>query len=207
MRRIVLWIAAILITFSIGVGVDNLWWHFMAAPPAPATVKPAAFDLVVPLKEAVYVPAPAPPPASPPKPNIILDYDDEDYLSAAFFILGPKPKEFADIESISIYLSPGTYDYPAEFHVNIHQDNDDYPYDNAAATFGLVTDRRIFFVTSKLGSKDFEYRFDGEFLRKDFDAVSGKKKAVLRGTLTKTRNGRTVAQHEFAFWMEHEEGC
>ncbi len=203
MRRIVLWIAAILITFTIGVGADRLWRHFRAAPPAPATVEPAAFDVVVPLKEVVYVPAPAPP---PPKPNIILDYDDE-YLSAVFYILGSKPKEFADIESVSIYLNPMSDDYPAEIHVNIQQGNDDYPYDNAAATFGLVTNRRVFFVTSKLESKDFEYRFDGEFLRKDFDAVSGKKKAVLRGTLTKTKNGRTVAQHEFTFWMENDEGC
>lgn len=208
MRRIVLWIAAILITFTIGVGADRLWWRFMAAPPVPTAVEPAAFDVVVPLREAVYVPAPAPlPPPPPPIPNIILDSDDESYLSASFYIMGPKPKEFADIDSISIYLSGGVEDYPGEFHVNTVQGDDDDTYDNAAATFALVTDRKIFFATSKLENGDFEYRFEGEFLRKDFDAVSGKKKAVLRGTLTKTKNGRTVAQHEFTFWMEHAEGC
>jgi len=205
MRRIILWVAAILITFSFGVGADKLWWHFMAAPPAPATVERAQFDFPVP-QEVVFAPAPAPLPPPPPKLNVILDCDDEFYLSAAFYIMGSKPKEFADIDSVSIYLSPGVADYPAEFHVNVRQGDDDDRYESATATFGLVTDRRIFFVTSKLSNNDFEYRFDGEFLRKDFDTVSGEKKAVLRGTLTKMKNGRTVAQHEFTFWMQ-EEGC
>jgi hypothetical protein len=140
MRRIILWIAAILITFAIGVGADRLWWHFLASP---STDEPAALDVVVPQREVVFVPAPAPPPPAPPKPNIILDYDGE-YLSAAFYIMGSKPKEFADIESLSIYLSPGTDDYPAEIRVNTHQVNDDSSYDNAESTFVLVTNRRVF---------------------------------------------------------------
>lgn len=204
MRRIILWIAAILITFAIGVGADRLWWHFLASP---STDEPAAFDVVVPQREVVFVPAPAPPPPppAPPTPNIILDYDGE-YLSAGFYIMGPKPKEFADIDSLSIYLSPGTDAYPAAIHVNTHPVNDDSSYDYTEATFALVTNRRVFFATSKLDNKEFEYRFDGEFLRKDWDVVAGKKIAVLRGTLTKSKNGRAVAQHEFTFRMEHE-GC
>ena len=83
---------------------------------------------------------------------------------------------------------------------------DEENYDEAPATFAFVTERRVFFVTSPLATKHFEYRFDGEFVRKDFDNVAGTNKAVLRGTLTKTRNGRTVAQHEFTFRMEFE-GC
>lgn len=201
MRRIVLWVAAILITFTIGVGADRLWWHFLAAPP---TVEAAPVDVAVPEREIVYVQAPAPPtpPPAPPKPNFILDYDGH-YLEAGFYPMGPVPKEFADFESLSIWLNPGpNEEYQGEIYVRTHRAE----YNGSLTMFALVTNRRVFFATSKLEHKDFEYRFDGEFLRKDWDAVSGKKIAVLRGTLTKTKNGRTVAQHEFTFRMEHE-GC
>lgn len=79
-------------------------------------------------------------------------------------------------------------------------------FDSAPARFGLVTERQLFFASDRLRETDFEYRFDGEFLRTDFDAVAGKNKAVLRGTLTKMKNGRTVAQHVFTFRMEYL-GC
>ena len=206
MRRFILWIAAILITFAIGVGADRLWWHFFTASPAPATVEPAAAEVIVPQREVVYVPAPAPatPTPPPPQPHLILDYDPKGpSVWAAFYIMGPQPKEFADIDSIEAMLSPESPDYPGTISVFAHEGN---VYDEAEATFGLVTDRRIFFATGKRGDRDIEYRFDGEFLRKDFDAVAGKNKAVLRGTLTKMKNGRTIAQQEFTFRMEYM-GC
>ena len=117
--------------------------------------------------------------------------------------MGPKPKEFADIDTIEAMLSPEVEEYPG--HISVSTLNGD-EYDSAAANFALVTEQRFFFATEKLDKGDFEYRFDGEFLRKDFDAVAGKNKAVLRGTLTKMKNGRAVAQHEFTFRMEYM-GC
>jgi hypothetical protein len=203
MRRFILWIAAILITFAIGVGADRLWWHFFTAPPVPTTVEAATVDTLVPQREIIYVPAPPPPPPPPPKPNVILDYDDETGVSAIFYVMGAKPKAFTDIDGLEIMLDPTSSDYPGSISVTTRVDDQ---YDNAPATFALVTGRRIFFATSKLANKDFEYRFEGEFLRRDFETVEGKEKAVLRGTLTKTRNGRTVAQHEFTFRMEYM-GC
>jgi hypothetical protein len=204
MRRFILWIAAILITFTIGVGADRLWWHFLAPPPAKAE---PVVDVALPQREVVYVPAPAPPPPPPPAPkqNLVLDYEDDGGLSAVFYVMGAKPKGFTDIQGFDLYLNPGSVESPGEIYLNTGL-GDEHNYDNAPATFALVTERRIFFATSKLSGKDFEYRFDGEFLRKNFAAVDGKNKAVIRGTLTKTRNGRTVAQHEFTFRMEYM-GC
>ena len=206
MRRVILWIAAILITFAIGVGADRLWWHFLTAPPQPVTPGPVAFDVDIPQREAVpaYVPPPPPPAPPPPKPNLILDYDSLSLsVDAAFYPIGPKPKEFADFDSLEVILNPGSVDYPGEISVFTFEGNNPY---KAEATFGLVTERRLFFATSKSQKGDFEYRFDGEFLRTDFDAVAGKNKAVLRGTLTRMMNGRTVTQHEFTFRMEYM-GC
>ena len=79
-------------------------------------------------------------------------------------------------------------------------------YADARGTFALVSEQRLFFATSNLSNTEFEYWFDGKFLRTDFEAVEGKEVAVLRGTLTKTKNGRKIAEHTFNFRMEHL-GC
>src|ERR1700741_1688506 len=200
MRCVILWIAAVLITFAIGVGADRLWWHFFTAPQSPARVESAAADVAVPQREIVYVPAPAPPPPPTPKPHLILDYDSKQWsVRAVFYIMGPQSKEFADIDSIEAEFSPESPDYPGMILVNTHNGDD---YDDANAIFGLVTNQTMFFATEKLRRGDFAYRFDGKFVRTDFDVVAGKQKAVLRGTLTKMRNGRTIAQQEFTFRMD-----
>jgi len=200
MRRVILWIAAILITFAIGLGADRLWWHIFAAPAPAPKAEPVAVD-VQPLRETVFVPVPAEP--TPAKPNMILDYDPLSFqVWTVFYIMGPKPKEFADFDSMEAMLNPQAND-PGTITVRTREGNG---YDNAEATFGLVTEQRLFFATSKSDNGDFEYRFDGEFLRTDFDKVAGKNKAVLRGMLTRMKNGRTITQHEFTFRMEYM-GC
>ena len=205
MRRFILWIAAISITFAIGVGADRLWWHFLAPPPPTTVVEPVAFNSFEPQREVVpaYAPPSQPAPVSP-KPNLILDYDALTFsMWAAFYPMGPVPKEFADFDSIDAMLSPESEGYPGTISVFTREGGESY---EAEATFGLVTERRLFFATAKSEKGDFEYRFDGEFLRTDFDAVAGKNKAVLRGTLTRMMNGRTITQHEFTFRMEYI-GC
>jgi hypothetical protein len=204
MRRFILWIAAILITFAIGVGADRLWWHFLAAPPPAPVAEPVAVNTFEP-QRAAYVPPPLPPAAPPPpKPTMILDYDPLSLsLYAAFYPMGPLPKEFADFDSFEAMLSPDSVDEPGTIAVYTRQGAQSY---RAEATFALVTERRFFFATSKSEKGDFEYRFEGEFMRTDFDAAAGKNKAVLHGTLIRMKNGRTITQHEFTFRMEYM-GC
>ena len=203
MRRFILWIAAILITFAIGVGAERLWSHFFSAPPAPTTIEPTAVNVALP--QRVYLPGPAPlPAATPSPPNLILDYDSEKLsVWAVFYIMGPQSKEFADIDSIQAMLNPEVKDYPGEISLYTHSGTD---YDNVNANFALVTTQRMFFATEKSNKGDFTYVFDGKFVRTDFDVVAQKDKAVLRGTLTKMKDGRTIAQQEFTFRMEYM-GC
>ena len=207
MMRFILWIAAVLITFAIGVGADRLWWHFFTGPPQPVKVEPVALDVSVPPTEVVstYVPPPPPPAAPPPaKPTMILDYDPLRLpISAVFYPMGTMPKEFADFDSFEAMLSPGSEDYPGAITVYTRDGAESY---RAEATFALVTEQRFFFATAKSEKGDFEYRFEGEFVRTDFDAVVGRNKAVLRGTLIRMKNGRTITQHEFTFRMEYM-GC
>ena len=70
---------------------------------------------------------------------------------------------------------------------------------STSAVFGLVTKRRLVFATEKSSDTGIEYRFEGEFLRTDFDAVANKDKAVLRGVLTRSKDGRTLVERTVTF--------
>ncbi|HEU0253811.1 MAG TPA: hypothetical protein VFR12_12325, partial [Pyrinomonadaceae bacterium] len=121
----------------------------------------------------------------------------------AYSILGPKPKEFADFQDIQLGLS-GDGQAEASYILISEYSNDLWKY--YEVNFALVTERRLFFATSKATNSEFEYRFDGEFVRTDFDKLDGKRIVALRGKLTKTKDGRKIADRELNFRMEHV-GC
>lgn len=204
MKRRILYIATMLLTFSLGFGIHSFISHYQVQHPAPVeTIRVDTFPFQVPLV------APAPPipavSADTQQPILILDYDPEEFTPwAVFRVMGNKPKEFADIDSIELglyrdlekqggYMSLVTCDTGANC-------------DSAGGTFALVSKQRLFLATGQMANTEFEYWFDGRFLRTDFEAIEGKGVAVLRGTLTKTKDGRKVAEHTFNFRMEHL-GC
>lgn len=205
MKRVILWIVAVLITFAIGVVTDRIAQHFSTGElPAAVPLQPVAFNFPDPKPEFVPAVADASTAAATPKPILIRDYDPEKFFPwGVFHVMGPVPKEFAEVDSIEVGIyghgdsDPG---YIA-LHTNMHNE-----YESGAAVFAFVTTRRLFFVTEQLPDLEFEYRFDGEFLHTDFERFSEKNKAVLRGTLTKTKNGRTIAQCKVSFRFEHL-GC
>lgn len=204
MKRLVLHVALMLVTFAFGVGLDRLLWEPRVEPlPNLEVVK-------LPPSEPQRVPVAtvAPPaPAATPIPNLIRDYDSNKFSRwGVFYIMGTKTKAFADFDTIEVALSGDGDDYPGYISVTTRSNTNGYGYDVASATFALVTEQRLFFATEKIRETEFTYTFDGEFLRKDFASLGGKNKAVLRGTLTKMKNGRSVAQKTFSFRMEHL-GC
>ena len=204
MKRLIFCAGMMLVTFAVGIGIHRLIAQRQVdkAPPPP---KVEAVSLApVELRRESVPPAP-PEPAATPKPILVLDYDRKKFTPwAVFYIMGHKPREFADVDSLEVALSRDV-DYD-EGYIAVNTLGPDNAWDGASATFALVTEHRLFFVTSQLRDLEFEYRFDGKFLRTDFMRVDGKKIAVLRGTLTKTRNGRQIAEHTFDFRMEHL-GC
>ena len=54
-------------------------------------------------------------------------------------------------------------------------------------------------ATTRIVHHRIEYRFEGEFLRTDFDAVTDKNTPVLRGVLTRSKDGRTLVEHIVRF--------
>jgi len=196
MRRVILWIVTILITFAIGTGFDSLW-RYLAAKESPAAAKLEAAPAEVTAPVAVTT-APA------PAPNLILDYNREkiDHYGA-LYIMGPAPEGFRDFECIALGLS-GMHDDEDSDYIVVYGDNGTDEW--TPANFALVTERYLYFTTGASKEQGFQYRFEGEFLVKNFAAVAGKNKSVVRGTLTKSRNGRTLAERTITFRMEYM-GC
>ena len=204
MKRLVLHVALLLVTFAFGVALDRLLWepHVEPLPNLEVVKLPPSEPQTVPV-----APVAPPAPAATPIPNLIRDYDSEKFSRwGVFYIMGAKTKAFADFDTIEVGLSGDGDDYPGYISVVTRSDRNEYGYDVASATFALVTERRLLFATAKTRETEFTYTFDGEFLRNDFASLGGKNKAVLRGTLTKMKNGRSVAQKIFSFRMEHL-GC
>ena len=195
MRRVILWIVTILITFAVGTGFDSLW-HYRSTKESPVTAK---LEVATPVVEKL---PPIPVPA--PKPNLILDYNREkiDHFGA-LYIMGPAPEGFRDFECIALGLS-GVHDDEDSDYIIVYGDKSTSEW--IPANFALATERYLYFTTEPGKEQGFQYRFEGEFLVKDFRPVEGKNRAVVRGTLTKSKNGRTLAEQTVTFRMEYM-GC
>src|SRR6185436_18772108 len=118
-------------------------------------------------------------------------------------IMGPAPEGFRDFECIALGLS-GMHDDEDSDYIVVYGDNGTDEW--TPANFALVTERYLYFTTEPSKEQGFQYRFEGEFLVKDFRPVEGKNRAVVRGTLTKSKNGRTLAEQTVTFRMQYM-GC
>ena len=204
MKQMILRVVVMLLTFGLGVAVYGLILQraankasaplcVQAANPAPLEPAKAPVAPVVPA--AVVAP---PVPVATPKPHFILDYDpDTFYPYGMYYLMDPKPKEFENLEGFEMEQNGYAADVPAYIMVIKR-----YPDDSTGSTtavFGLVTKRRLVFATEKSSDTGIEYRFEGEFLRTDFDAVSDKNTAVLRGVLTRSKDGRALVERTVSF--------
>ena len=204
MKRRILYVIVMLMTFAFGAGVGRL-----LSPVYEDKLPQAELDVVLPPLKApeqelvATVTAVAAAPTA--TPILIRDYDPKKFTPwGVLYIMGGKPKAFADFDAIEMEFSgPGEDEHG---YLGVSTGTPESVYDSAQAIFALVTERRLFFVTSKTQKTGVEYRFDGQFLRADFDTVEGKNIPVLRGTLTKSKDGRKIAEHTFNFRMEHL-GC
>jgi hypothetical protein len=207
MKRFVLYGLVMLLTLAFGISADRLIHYRPGNEVASVAQRPPAELNVLPVPATPGIPIAtiAAESSTTPHPILILDYDREKFVRhGIFYIDGRMPSEFADFHSIELDFTGSEPFYDGYISVNTTSGPDRY--DAAMATFALVTERRVFFVTSSTRESEVEYRFDGEFLTKDLSSVESKDKAALRGTLTKTKNGRKIAERVFSFRVEHL-GC
>jgi hypothetical protein len=117
--------------------------------------------------------------------------------------MGPAPEGFRDFECIALGLSGARADEDFDY-ITVYGDKSTGEW--TPANFALVTERYLYFTTEPSKEQGFQYRFEGEFLVKNFAAAEGKNKGVVRGTLTKSKNGHTIAEQTVTFRMEYM-GC
>ena len=199
MKRVLLYILTPLITFTLGFGASRL----ISKTPVQTPPQPTVDRLTdIPAPDAnSYAPEVAQVQSDVPTLMLILDYPEKEMgLFASFSIVGPKPKEFADFEVIEIGLPPNRNAETSA--ITVHEQMNE-TWNQYNASFALVTERKLFFVTSKGAESEFEYRFDGEFVRTDFEELANKKITALRGKLTKTKNGRKIAERTVSLRMEY----
>ena len=196
MKRIALQLLVGMLTFSGGIAIQRILFTEKHAEPTPQVEK---------VETVKYIEVPVPASIPSPTPILILDYNAKQFDPYGYYtIIGKKPKGFHDFDGLSLELygndvGNGTGD----IYVTDQPEYENW--DGRTATFGLVTQQRLFFVTAPF-ENGFEYRFDGQFLLGNVVADAGPRKAVLRGTLTKTKKGRKIAECVVEFRVEHM-GC
>jgi len=197
-KHLILRLLVALLTLSAGVGLDRL-----------LTSRPHQLEKATPIVSYEPITAEAviarPMPVSPPKPTLIFDYDLQKFDPFGHYAFtGKRPKGLLKDDSFFIVIwhlddTDTSHDY-VWFSVFDERGNTDL-----FASFALVTERRLFFVTQPT-DEGFVYRFDGEFLRHGviFDSAEGE--VVLKGTLIKSRDNRTLVEWPVRFKVIHE-GC
>ena len=203
MKRIFLRVMVAALTFGFAVAVERA-----VISPLPASSQAVGVEPVIAtraLSEVEHSPAATsfPLPVATPSPRLLFDYNPAKFdPRGTYYVLHPLPKEFAEVDLFELAVEEfnGAVSGSAYFQTRI-----DDVYESQNVDFLVITERRLLFVTVPSGDSNIAYRFEGEFpanprLRLD----SGK--AGLRGTLTKTSNGRTIAQTEVTFEVKYL-GC
>lgn len=198
MKRMILRVVAMLLAFGLGVAAHWLILRRVVnnTPKVEAVNSALLETAVAPAVPVVPAAAMPPLPLATPKPHFILDYDPEGfYPFGMYYLMDPKPAELESFDGFEL-------DGPGHSETGFLSIYKLYP-DGSSVTnsgvFVLLTKHRLVFATDKSDDTGIEYRFEGEFLRTDFDAVSGEDKAVLRGVLTRMKDGRTLVERKVTF--------
>jgi hypothetical protein len=193
MRQLFVHVVLMALTFSLGLGVDRLRPKAKVNDARPVE----RVEIVMP---KVVEAQPAPPvTVATPAAHLIFDYDPSSFTpDGIYFINGPTPIEFREFNAFDLSWSEFE-DQASSGYVGLQTYSDNI-YGGQPAIFALVTERRLFFATSR-DANGIEYRFDGEFVA-DPKTHIDTNVTVLRGMLTKSRNGRKVAERLFNFRLE-----
>jgi len=199
MKRLTLYVLISLITFAAGVGSEQL---FVTRTPVNPTPPPQieqlqTLPILLPPTETFTA---APPVPQTPEPTMFIDYSRKRFNPSASYVpIGRKHKGVS--EFIGFWIEAYGIDDKGYIHATTGQNE---TYQELGVKFALATERRLIFATEST-EDGIEYRFEGEFLRGRFISDAPEGKAVLKGTLTKTKKGRKVAEAvvKFGIYIDH----
>ena len=205
MRRSTIHLFIASVTFFIGVAAKLYATESRLSAPATNMQKVGLLTLAVPTPSAVVN-------STPPPPKFILDYDPEEFNPRGdYFILGPKPKGLREFDCLELAVEEGDGKASgnATLTTKYFGENQDYYITTGNGDYaitGLLTKERLAFVATPKSEEDFEFMFDGHFLRGGMVSNAGRNEAVLKGTLVKLKGGVKVAEDKVKFRVEYL-GC
>lgn len=205
MRRFIIHLAVALVTFFIGISVELV--PPGSRPSAPHTNPPEVKPLTQNVPEVSAVVDSASPASA-----FVLDYDPEEFNPrGTYYVLGRKPKELREFDCFELVVEgrDGRASGEATLYTRYFGKDKDYHIiagNGDYALTGLLTKRRLAFVATPKSEEDFEFKFDGQFLRSGRVSNAGTNTAVVKGKLTKLKDGVKVAEGEVKFRVEYL-GC
>jgi hypothetical protein len=157
-------------------------------------------------KIQVSTPKPSQPPSqvvdARPTPKVILDYDPQKFNPRGdYYIIGRKPKGLRDFDGLELAVDHERASGGVDIQTDLSQ-RTGVPYTVSA----FVTSKRLMLIAFPFSDEDFEYRFDGYFLRLGTLSNASRNAAVLKGTLSKWKDGVKLASAEVKFRIEYL-GC
>ncbi len=208
MKRLALHLLLCLLTFSAGVGIEKILIPKTQPPTEATPVNPIMFE---PLPSAntflatpVSTPLPTPLPTPSPSSNLILDYDVTRFDPyGEYTVIGTRPQRITEFAGFFLELYEGE-DVTAAGDIFLWTTGKESTIDQHRV-FGLVTEKRLILATAPT-DEGTVYRFDGEFLRGKVISNAPEGQAVLKGTLTKSKNGRKIAESPIKLKVEVH-GC
>ncbi|HVE57728.1 MAG TPA: hypothetical protein VNB22_12920 [Pyrinomonadaceae bacterium] len=202
LQKIILCVAVALTAFGASLGLLEIGSYF------GAVFEPSKIEIKTPepLASPVYAPARIPefkPPAFTPTVETKPEIEPEDWdKTGYYYTIDDRTKGFADFE----WLQLDTSKYDQKLGKVVKAKPKGW-IDAANRYFQLssinITGSRISLVSEK--QKGISYRFDGKFIEeeevkyKDEDGEEITDKAVLKGRLTKWRNGVKIAEANVKF--------
>jgi hypothetical protein len=194
MKRLVLRFIVAIVAFGFGLAIHQVV--------VPRVQKPRTVWKLEPIvaQPVAACPAATPLPTPTPTQYLIFDYNPVKFNPrGTYYPVSPLPDEFAEFDLFEIasdeFAGKGTGSAIVQIRPHSFQN----------ASFMLITEKRLSFFAAQRFDTDFEYRFEGEFLGNPV-RVAGTGKAAVRGTLTKMRDGRKVAERVVSFEVQYL-GC
>lgn len=196
MKLLIMRLGVAILAFSFGLAIDRILFS-----PIPAEIPPVH-------NSEVCGPSPVelprifhPPP--PPSPHAIYDFDSKEFDPAGdYYLVGKTPEGFDQLNGLYLTWTYDNMAAAATIHATVHE-----TYDKYTADFSWVTRRRVLLVTKPKSVDAFAYRFDGEFLHYDLGSFANTTKPVLRGTLTRLKGEKKIAEAIVSFRLEQHAGC
>lgn len=194
MKRLILRFAVAILAFVLGVVTERI---FISRTPLELPkierCDPSRIEV-----KTIFVPPAAPPPLE------IFDFDSQP--PSGTFYLSKTPKGFEEIAFLNFWWrEPAKGEIQGKGTINAQAQGGS----NSQRTIvSLITRRRVLLITESESGNGFGYRFDGEFVQhKNLQALVDAGKSIIRGTLTKTKNGKKVAESPASLYLDVKSHC